>query len=123
MVPFRPHTGSPKGKTAWREVKAGIFARSSQRATRKGSTVSAPVHRHLAAVSGNIDDFRSGMQVAAVRQGILNAEIVVRLSDDGRGFRGVYNVSGGLNAEITAIRSLRKLRAVTPSDPYSWHDR
>ena len=26
MVPFRPHTGSPKGKTAWREVKAGIFA-------------------------------------------------------------------------------------------------
>ncbi|MCI5210016.1 MAG: hypothetical protein D3910_14740 [Candidatus Electrothrix sp. ATG2] len=25
MVPFRPHTGSPKGKTAWREVKVDIL--------------------------------------------------------------------------------------------------
>jgi len=91
MVPFRPHTGSPKGKTAWREVKVGIFARLSQRVTRKGRTVSVLVHRHLVAVLGNIDEFRSRMQVAAVRQGILNAEIVVWLSDGGRGFWGVYN--------------------------------
>ena len=90
MVPFRPHTGSPKGKTAWREVKVGIFARLGQRVTKKGKTVSVLVHRHLVAVLGNIDEFKVRMKLAAFRQGILNAEIVVWLSDGGRGFWGVY---------------------------------
>lgn len=91
MVPFRPHTGSPKGKTAWREVKVGIFARLGQRVTRKGKAVSVLVHRHLVAVLGNIDEFKIRMQVAAVKQGIMSTEIVVWLSDGGRGFWGVYN--------------------------------
>jgi len=91
MVPFRPHTGSPKGKTAWREVKVGIFARLGQRVTKKGKSVSVLVYRHLVAVLGNIDEFKSRMQVAAVKQGILNTEVVVWLSDGGRGFWRVYN--------------------------------
>lgn len=91
MAPFRPHTGSPKGKTAWREVKVGIFARLGQRVTKKGKIVSVLVHRHLVAVLGNIDEFKARMQVAAVKQGIMDAEIVVWLSDGGRGFWRVYN--------------------------------
>ena len=66
MVPFRPHTGSPKGKTAWREVKVGIFARLGQRVTRKGKAVSVLVHRHLVAVLGNIDEFKIRMQVHGI---------------------------------------------------------
>ncbi|MCI5125251.1 MAG: hypothetical protein D3925_12445 [Candidatus Electrothrix sp. AR5] len=77
MVPFRPQTGSPEGQIVWREVKVGIFARLGQRVTKKGKTVSVLVHRHLVAVLGNIDAFKARMHVAAVKQGILNAEIVV----------------------------------------------
>ena len=90
MVPFRPHAGSPKGKIVWREIKVGIFARLGQRITKKGKTVSILVHRHLVAVLGNIDEFKVRMQVAAVKQGILDAKIVVWLSDGGRGFWRVY---------------------------------
>ena len=42
------------------------------------------------AVLGNIDEFKAGMQVAAVKQGIMDAETVVWLSDGGRGFWRVY---------------------------------
>ncbi|MCI5210015.1 MAG: hypothetical protein D3910_14735 [Candidatus Electrothrix sp. ATG2] len=62
------------------------FARLGQRVTKKGKTVSVLVHRHLVAVLGNIDEFKARMQVAAVKQGILSTEIVVWLSDGGRGF-------------------------------------
>jgi hypothetical protein len=91
MVPFRPHIGNAKGKTVWREVKVGIFARLGQYVTRKGKQVSILLHRHLVAVLGNIDEFKARMQVAAVKQGIVSAKVVVWLSDGGRGFWGVYN--------------------------------
>ena len=60
---------SPAGdhrKTAWREVKVGIFARLGQRVTRKGKAVSVLVHRHLVAVLGNIDEFKIRMQVHGI---------------------------------------------------------
>jgi hypothetical protein len=37
MVPFRPEPGTPKGKTQWREVKIGIFARLQRGVNATGS--------------------------------------------------------------------------------------
>ncbi len=91
MVPFRPHGGSPRGKTVWREVKVGILARLGQRVTRTGKTVSVLVHRQLVAVLGNIDAFKASMWLSAVKEGFLTAHVVVWLSDGGRGFWGVFH--------------------------------
>ena len=39
MVPLRPAGGSPRGKTAWHEVKVGVLARLGQHRTRTGQVV------------------------------------------------------------------------------------
>ncbi|NES01223.1 MAG: ISKra4 family transposase, partial [Symploca sp. SIO1B1] len=38
MVPFRPTPGTPKGKTQWKEVKIGVFARLGERLTHSGQS-------------------------------------------------------------------------------------
>ena len=86
MVPFRPKEGSPQGKTVWREVKVGIFARLGQHVTQAGKPVSVLVHRRLVAVLGSIEDFKSRMRLVAGKEGVLNAPMVVWVSDGGRGF-------------------------------------
>jgi hypothetical protein len=86
MVPFRPNGGSPEGKTVWQEVKVGIVARLGQRITKTGKKVSVLVRRRLVAVLGTIDDFKPRIWLASVKEGILEARIVVWLSDGGRGF-------------------------------------
>ncbi len=72
MVPFRPHPGTPKGDTRWREIKVAILARLGQRLTRHGECVTRLCQPRLVAVLGTI----------AVR--------VVWLSDGGRGFWTVF---------------------------------
>lgn len=90
MVPFRPHTGSAQGKTVWREVKVGIVARLSHRLTGTGKMVSTLVRRRVVAVLGTIDAFQTRIWLTAVKEGILQADTVVWLSDGGRGFWRVF---------------------------------
>jgi len=90
MVPFRPDGGKPEGKTVWREVKVGIFARLGSRITRKGREVSVLVRKRVVAVLGNIEAFKSRMWLTSLKEGILQTGIVVWLSDGGRGFWGVF---------------------------------
>lgn len=91
MVPFRPNEGNPEGKTVWQEIKVGILTRLGKRITSKGQEVSIMVRRRLVAVLGNIEAFKSRMWLASVKEGILEAGIVVWISDGGRGFWGVFH--------------------------------
>ena len=85
MVPFRPQGGSPRGKTAWHEVKVGVLARLGQHRTRAGQVVPRLAHRRLVAVLGGIEALKARLWLEAVRQGILHASQVVWLSDGARG--------------------------------------
>ncbi|MBI1877148.1 MAG: ISKra4 family transposase [Chloroflexi bacterium] len=86
MAPFRPKTGSAKGKTIWREVKVGILVRLGQRLTKTGQQVTHLTQRRLVAVLGDIDELSPRLWLEAVRQGMLSSPQVVWLSDGGRGF-------------------------------------
>lgn len=86
MVPFRPQKGSPKGKTAWREVKVGILARLKQQRNRAGELIFRLQHRRLVAVLGDIDAFSERLWLEALRQGVTCSPQVVWLSDGARGF-------------------------------------
>jgi hypothetical protein len=90
MVPFRPQPNTPKGKTQWREVKVGIFARLGQRLTQAGQTLPKLLHRRLVAVLGDVDQFIPFMQLEAQKQSLNSALHVVWLSDGGRGFWRVF---------------------------------
>lgn len=90
MVPFRPKAGSAAGKTQWREVKVGVFARLGQRLTRAGQALPKLLHRRLVAVLGDIDQFIPLMQLEAHKQSLPTAPQVVWLSDGGRGFWRVF---------------------------------
>ena len=90
MVPFRPHPGTPKGKTRWREIKVAILARLGERLTRHGKRVTRLCQRRLVAVLGTIDDLTPRLWLEAVRQGVSTAVQVVWLSDGGRGFWTVF---------------------------------
>ena len=85
MVPFRPEGGSPRGKTAWHEIKVGVLARLGQHRTRTGQVVPRLAHRRLVAVLGGIEALKARLWLEAVRQGILHASQVVWLSDGARG--------------------------------------
>jgi len=91
MVPFRPHGGDPNGATRWREVKVGIVAWLQEKTTASGRRVMRPVQRQVVAVLGNIDDLQPRLWLAAVEQGILEAEKVVWLCDGGRGFWRLFS--------------------------------
>jgi hypothetical protein len=91
MVPFRPKAGSSKGKTVWKEVKVGIFARIGKRITRTNKEVSIIIRRYLVAVLGKIDVFKSHMRLAGIKEGVFNSKLVVWLSDGGKGYWGVFN--------------------------------
>jgi hypothetical protein len=54
LVPFRPHGGSPKGKTRWGEVKVAIVARLGRWVNRRGRTVTRLAQRRLVAVHGGL---------------------------------------------------------------------
>ncbi len=90
MVPFRPQAGSAQGKNVWREVKVGIVARVGQRVTKTGRIVSVLARRRLVAVLGTIDEFQPRLWLTAVKEGLLQANIAVWLSDGGRGFWRAY---------------------------------
>ena len=86
VAQLRSQAGTPAGKTLWREVKVGLFARLSHRRNRNGKQVTRLQQRRLVAVLGDMDTFRPRLQLEAVRQGIETAPQVVWLSDGARGF-------------------------------------
>jgi hypothetical protein len=90
MAPFRPNGGSPAGKTVYREVKVGIFARLSKRINRKGEEVTCLKNRRLVAVLGCNQMLGVRMVIEAVRQGMRSAKTVVWISDGGPGLWTVY---------------------------------
>jgi len=91
MVPFRPTPHSPAGKTQWREVKVGLFARLGKRLTRTGKAVSTLLHRRVVAHLGTIDSFGQKMRWQAARQSIESAPECIWLSDGGKGFWGIFH--------------------------------
>jgi hypothetical protein len=90
MVPFRPESGTPKGKTCWREVKVAILARLGERVNRKGEHSTRLYQRRLVAVLGSINDLSPRLWLEAVRQQVRSAVRVVWLSDGGTGFWSVF---------------------------------
>ena len=90
MVAFRPENGSAKGRTRWREVKVGIFARLQQYQSRAGQLVPRLTHHRVVAVLGDIDDLAIRMRLEAFKQSIWLAPKVVWLSDGARGFWRLY---------------------------------
>jgi hypothetical protein len=90
MVPFRPHRGTPRGKTVWREVKVGILARLGWRMTRKRKKVARLFQRRLVAVRGNAAQFRVRLDLESLRQGVKTAPQVVWISDGGRWLWGIF---------------------------------
>lgn len=90
MVAFRPHPGTAKGKTCWREIKVAILARLGERLTRQGKRLSCLWQRRLVAVLGSIDELTPRLWLEAVRQQVPTAVRVVWLSDGGTGFWTVF---------------------------------
>jgi hypothetical protein len=90
MVPFRPEGGNPKGRIRWREVKVAVLARLGSHTTRHGEHVTRLKRRRLVAVLGDIDALSPRLWLEALRQDVLNANLVAWLSDGGRGFWSLY---------------------------------
>jgi hypothetical protein len=90
MVPVRPHPGTPKGNTRWREIKGAILARLGERLTRHGQRVPRLGQRRLVAVLGTMDDLAPRWWLEAARQRVHTAVRVVWLADGGRGFWTVF---------------------------------
>ena len=112
MVPFRPHPGTPKGKTRWRESKVAILARLGERLTRQGKRVTRLCQRRLVAVLGTIDDLTPRLWLEAVRQGVHTAVQRVWLSDGGRGFWTVFQrcfQAGGATAILDFYHAAQTL--------------
>lgn len=90
MAPFRPDGGSPSGKTDWREVKVGIFARLGKRITKAGKEVTCLKHRRLVAVLGCSEEFGKRMLFGAIRHGMRTAREVAWISDGGPWLWTIY---------------------------------
>ena len=90
MVPFRPHGGSPKGKTRWGEVKVAIVARLSRWVNRRGRLVTQLAQRRLVAVHGGLDALQARLWLEALRQQVCSIAYVIWLSDGGRGFWNLF---------------------------------
>jgi hypothetical protein len=78
-MPFRPYPKTPKGKTKWREIKVGLFARAGKQVTRL-------CHGRLIAILGDVDAFTPLMKLEAHLQSWETAPQVIWLSDGGQGF-------------------------------------
>lgn len=89
-VPLRPQSKSPKGKTQYREVKLGLFARLGHRLTRTGNRVTQLCHRRVVAVRGDLESFMPRLTLEAHRQSVTTAPQVVWLRDGAKGFWRVY---------------------------------
>lgn len=83
MVPFRPTEKTPKGKTAWREVKVGIVARLEKYMS-NGKEATRLVQRRVTACLGTADEFQPRLWLLACQQGLHQAPMVIWISDGGQ---------------------------------------
>lgn len=90
MVPFRPVAKTAQGKTQYREVKLGLFARLGQRLQRNGEIVAQLYHRRVVGVLGDIDAFIPRLKLEAHRQSWQQACEVIWLSDGAKGLWRVF---------------------------------
>lgn len=90
LVPFRPHGGSPKGKTRWGEVKVAIVARLGRWVNRRGHPVTRLAQRRLVAVHGGLAALQARLWLEALRQQVCSIAHVIWLSDGGRGFWNLF---------------------------------
>jgi hypothetical protein len=86
LVPFRPHGGSPKGKTRWGEVKVAIVARLGRWVNRRGRPVTRLAQRRWVAVHGGREALPARWWLEALRQQVCRIAHVIWLSDGGQGF-------------------------------------
>lgn len=92
MVPFRPNEKSPKGKTAWREVKVGIVARL-ERYISNGQEATRLVQRRVTACLGTADEFQPRLWLLACQQGLHQAPMVIWVSDGGQWLWRIFSQS------------------------------
>jgi hypothetical protein len=90
LVPFRPHGGSPTGKTRWGEVKVAIVARLGRWVNRRGRLVTRLAQRRLVAVHGGLEALQARLWLEALRQQVCSVRQVLWLSDGGRGFWNLF---------------------------------
>lgn len=90
-APFRPNGGSPSGKVQWREVKIGILARMRCFFNRRGEQVQKIEQRRAVAVLGTVDDLRPRLLLESLKQNVIEADIVVWLSDGGPGLWNLFS--------------------------------
>lgn len=90
MAPFRPQPKTPAGKTVYKEVKIGLFARLHTYLNTEGKRVTRLLHRRVVAHVGEIHHFSRLMGVEAQRQSIQNAPRSMWVCDGGKGFWGLF---------------------------------
>lgn len=90
MAPFRPHPKTPEGKTVYKEVKIGLFARLHTYINTKGKEVTRLLHRRVVAHVGEIHHFSRLMGLEVQRQSIQQAPRSVWICDGGKGFWGLF---------------------------------
>lgn len=90
MAPFRPQPKTPAGKTVYKEVKIGLFARLHTYINTKGKRVTRLLHRRVVAHVGDIGRFSALMSLEAQRQSIQTASRSVWICDGGKGFWGLF---------------------------------
>jgi hypothetical protein len=89
-VPFRPHVGSPAGKTKYKEIKIGIITRIKRFFNRRGEKVLKIERKRLVAVRGNTAQLRARIRLEALKQGISDASCVIWISDGARGLWRIF---------------------------------
>ena len=90
MAPFRPHPKTPAGKTVYKEVKIGLFARLHTYINTKGKQVTRLLHRRVVAHMGEIHHFSALMGLESQKQSIQDAPRSVWICDGGKGFWGLF---------------------------------
>ena len=90
MAPFRPQPKTPEGKTVYKEVKIGLFARLQTYLNTQGKEVTRLLHRRVVAHVGEIAHFSELMGLEAQRQSIQQAPRSVWICDGGKGFWGLF---------------------------------
>ena len=90
MAPFRPQPKTPAGKTVYKEVKIGLFARLQTYLNTQGKEVTRLLHRRVVAHVGEIAHFSELMGLEAQRQSIQQAPRSVWICDGGKGFWGLF---------------------------------
>ncbi|NJK54199.1 MAG: ISKra4 family transposase [Leptolyngbyaceae cyanobacterium SU_3_3] len=85
-VPFRPQSGTAKGKIQFREVKIAVLARLKSVQNRQEQSITRLVQRRFVAVLGDLNTLQARLHLEALRQGSTSAAQVVWISDGARGF-------------------------------------